>query len=118
MALTSTEQNKAVQILGYGGKTLDSTSVIFNKVLYDRLQNLNIDTENLVRSYLTQVSALETQLFAAPGRAQAEQVGDIRTNLREMEMLRSERRKLAREIAAHLDIPYIGKGGTNVAVEV
>ena len=118
MALTSAEKNKVVQILGYGGKILQPGSVIFNKILNDRLDSLPIDTENLVRAYLTQVTAIETQLFAAPTRVIAAQVGDIKLNNMEMTNLRSERKKIAREIAVHVDIPYIGKTGVSIARKV
>lgn len=118
MALTSQEQNKVVQLLGYGGKILQAGSVIYNKILNDRLHTLPPDTENLVRSYLGQVAAIESQLFAAPARLAAKEVGDLKMNLEELQMLRAERKKLAREIAAHLDIPYVGINGPNVGVTV
>jgi hypothetical protein len=115
MSLTADEKNKVVQLLGYGGKTLQPGSVIYNKILNDRLDQLTLSTENLVRTYLVQVSAIETQLFSAPSRLQAEKIGDITVNQHEMQQLRSERKKLAREIAAHVDVPYVGRNGPNVA---
>lgn len=116
MALTSQEQNKVLQLLGYGGKTAQAGSVIYNKILNDRLHQLPPDTESLVRTYLASVSTIETQMAQAPARLAASKVGDLEMNHRELSMLRSERRKIAREIAAHLDVPYQGSSGVNVGV--
>lgn len=116
MALSSQEQNKVVQLLGYGGKIVQAGSVIYNKILNDRLSQLPVDTESLVRSYLTQIYALEAQMNAAPARLAAREVDGVKINLEELPMLRKERRKIAREIASVLDIPYQGPGGANVSV--
>lgn len=116
MALTTTEQNKTMQLLGYGGKALQAGSVIYNKILNDRLTDLPTDTESLVRTYLQQVAAIETQMNCAINRLTAVEVQDIKLNPEELSALRRERRKIAREIAAHLDIPYIAKGGGSVGI--
>lgn len=116
MALTSTEQNKIVQLLGFPGIILDPTSVAYDKIFADRLSKINADTESLVRGYLTQVATIETQMNAAPTRLISSQVGDIRINLEELEGLRKERRKVAREIATHLMLPFRAIGGSNVGV--
>lgn len=116
MALTSTEQNKVVQLLGYPGIILDPTSVAYDKIFADRLNMINVDTETLVRGFLTQIAAVETQMNAAPTRLISSQVGDIRINLEELEGLRKERKKIARELAAHLMLPFRGANGVNVGV--
>lgn len=116
MALTSKEQNKVVQLLGYGGKTIQAGSVIYNKILNDRLHQLPTDTEELVRAYLQQIQAIEAQMFQAPARLAASMIDDIKMNHQELQMLRSERRKIAKEIAAELDIPYVNQSGMNVGM--
>lgn len=116
MALTSQEQNKVIQLLGYGGKSIQAGSVIYNKVMNDRLSQLPPDTEILVRSYLCSISAIETQMNAAPTRLAAKEVDGLKMNLEELQMLRSERKRIGREIAALLDIPYMGTGGPNIGV--
>ena len=118
MALTSQEQNKVVQLLGYGGKILQAGSVIYNKILNDRLTQLPPDSEDLVRSYLGQVAVIETQMNQAPARLAASKVQDLEMNHRELTMLRSERKRIAREIADHLDIPYRSRSGMNVGMAV
>ncbi len=114
--LTSSEQNKIVQLLGYGGKSIQAGSVIYDKVMNDRLHQLPPDTETLVRSYLAQIAAIESQMNVAIQRLTADKVDDITINKRELEDLRRERKRIAREIANHLDIPYIGVNGVNVGV--
>lgn len=116
MALSSKEQNKIVQLLGYGGKILQAGSVIYNKILNDRLQSLPQDTENILRDYLERVYAIEKIMNCAPTRLSAMSVDDIKLNNNELSDLRKERKKIAREIAAHVDIPYIGVNGSNVTV--
>jgi hypothetical protein len=117
MGLSSQQKNKVVQLLGYGGKALQPNSVIFNKILSDRLEQLPQDTEDLVVAYLAQVETIETQIKQAPTRVIAKKVGDIELNTNEMQDLRSERRRIVKEMATHLDIPYQGSGG-NLSVVV
>jgi hypothetical protein len=112
VALSPKEQNKIVQMLGYGGKTIQAGSVIYNKILNDRLHSMPPELEELVRCYLNQIWAIETQMFQAPGRLVAKEVQDIKMNLQELQMLRSERKKIAREIADAVDVPYLGAGAS------
>jgi len=116
MALTSAQQNKVVQLLGYGGKVLQPGSVIYDKILADRLASLPTDTEAQVVSYLALVASLETQISEAPARLAASKVDDLTLNLEELQMLRAERRRVAREISQHLDIPMVASGGRSASV--
>ena len=116
MALTAAEQNKVVQLLGYGAKSIQAGSVIYDKVMNDRLHQLPPDAEIMVRSYLTSIYTIEGQIAAAPARLAAKEVDGLKMNLQELEMLRKERKKIAREIAAVVDIPYVGVNGPNVGV--
>lgn len=118
MALTSQEQNKIVTLLGYGLKSIQVGSVIYDKVMNDRLNQLTPAGEELVRSYLSQITALENQMNCAPARLAAAAVDGLKMNLDELSMLRKERKKIAREIAAQVDIPYMGVNGTNLGVSV
>lgn len=117
MALSSQEQNDIITLLGYGLKSIQAGSVIYDKVMNDRLSSITPAGEARVRSFLTQVYALENQMLTAPSRLTAKKVDDIETNLQELEMLRRERKKFVKEIAVQLDIPYVGgAGGINVNV--
>lgn len=116
MALTPKEQSKVIQILGYGGKTIQVGSVIYNKILNDRLNHLPPDAEDLVRSYLNKILAIETKMDSSLCRLSASKVSDIELNHDEVLQLRAERRRIGREIAEFLDIPFIARGGANMSV--
>lgn len=118
MPLTNAQKNKVLQLLGYPGKSLDVGSVLYDKVLSDRLDSLSADTESLVVSLLGNITTLETQISAAPARFIAEGVGDIKLNKEEIEKLRKERKIVAREIGVVLDIPMRSGGGVNIPVIV
>lgn len=114
--LTYQEKTKIVQLLGYGAKTIQIGSVIYNKILNDRLDSVPMEAQDLVRQYLTQIQNIETQMGAATTRLIAKKVGDIELNNRELEDVRRERKRLSRELSDLLDIPYVGSGGVNVSV--
>lgn len=117
MALTPKEQSKIIQILGYGGKTIQVGSVIYNKILNDRLNRLPPDTEELARTYITKIERIECTMDAAICRLSATKVDNIELNPHELNQLRAERRRIAREVAQVLDIPYQMLGGVNVSVQ-
>lgn len=117
MALSSQQQNKVIQLLGYGGKTIQAGSVIYNNILNQRLNLLLPDTEVLIDNYLTQIAAIELQMNQAPARLAAKVVGDLTMNLYELQMLRAERKRIGKEIAALLDIPYVGVGGPMIGMK-
>lgn len=96
MALTSSQQNKIVQLLGYGAKSIQAGSVIYDKVMNDRLHQLPPDAETLIVSYLAQVYAIEAQMNVAINRLSAEKVSDITMNRHELEDLRREKENRAR----------------------
>ncbi len=116
MALSPAEQSKVIQIIGYGGKTIQVGSVIYNKILNDRLNQLPPATEEIVRGYMAQIATIECQMNAAPARLAATKIGDIETNHEELVQLRAERRRIGREVAQFLDIPYSMIGGANINV--
>lgn len=116
MALTPKEQSKIIQILGYGGKTIQVGSVIYNKITNDRLNRLPPDAEELIRSYICKIEKIEKHMDSALCRLSASEVNDIKLNADELPQLRSERRKIAREVAQFLDIPFRLIGGANVSV--
>jgi hypothetical protein len=118
MALTPKEQSKVVQILGYGGKSIQVGSVIYDKIMNDRLAHLTPDGEELVREYIGKILRIEKHMDAAVCRLSASEVNDIKLNSDELPQLRSERRKIAREVANFLDIPFQMVGGVNVSVRV
>lgn len=116
MALTSLQKMKVVQLLGYGAKTLQEGSVIYNKVLCDRLENLPVDAETLVTEYLAKVEQNEDQIAAATSRMSVVQIDDIKLSDSEAMSVRGERKRWAKELSLLLDIPL--KGGSSNMVSV
>lgn len=117
MALTAAQKSKVLQLLGYPGGSIDTASVLYDKILSDRLVVITADTESLVVDQLANILTLETQMSEAPARFIAEQVGDIRLNTNEIEKLRKERKMVSREIGRLLDIPFLG-GNSGICVVV
>jgi len=117
MALTSTQKSKIVQLLGYGGKVLQENSVIYNKTTADRLETLPEGTEELVVAYLDGIASIELQISEAPTRLIAKKVGDIELNNNELENLRSERKRMTRELSLLIDIPIV-QGASGMMVPV
>lgn len=117
MALTAAQKTKVVQVLGYPAKVLDTGSVLYDKILSDRMENLTTETEGMAVDYLDAIAAIETQMGDAPTRFIAEQVGDIKLNTEEIGKLRKERKRLAIELGSFLDIPYKGSS-SNIGVFV
>ena len=117
MALSAAQKTKIVFLLGYPAKIIDATSVHYEKILADRLNNLTAETEALVTGRLTGIEAVETRISAAPARFMAEQVDAIKLNADEIEKLRKERKILTRELGQLLDIPMRG-GGSSISVVV
>lgn len=110
MALSAAQKNKILQLLGYPGKSIDVGSVLYDKVLSDRLEDLTTDTELLVVGMLDNIDAIETQMAKAPKRFIAEQVSDIKLNIHEIEKLRKERKLISRELGVLVDIPMLSSG--------
>lgn len=106
MALSAAQKNKILQILGYPGKSLDSGTVLYDKVLVDRLDSLSAATESLVKSLLDKISAIETKMDKATCRMSTKELGDIVLNSdNEMKLLRKERKTISKEISYLLDVP-------------
>lgn len=118
MALSDSEKHKVVFYLGWSGLTIVAGSTQYNSVVNNRLTNLNAEIENLVRGILDRLEMFDKKLDAAACRLSASEVQDIVLNKDEIRWLRSERKRLIRELSDHLDIPIEKSGGVNVAVVV
>lgn len=116
MALTDAQKHKVVFVLGWSGLTIVANSTQYNSVVVDRLSNLNAEIEKIVKGILARIDSLDLKLDAAACRLSASEVQDIVLNPEEIRMLRSERKRLIRELSDHLDIPIEKSGGVNIGV--
>lgn len=118
MALTDSQKHKVIYYLGWSGLTLVVGSTQYNTIVNNRLTDLNSHIELIVLGILERLESLDAKLAAAACRLSASEVQDIVLNPDEIRMLRSERKRLIRELSDHLDIPIEKSGGVNVGVVV
>lgn len=118
MALSDSKKMKIITLLGWPAKTLISSSTHYNTLVVARLENLTPEAETIVKGYLTDIDAAADKLDKAIKRIGFKRISDIEFNNQEMGALRSERKKLIREMGDILDIAYVRQGGVNVGVVV
>lgn len=119
MALSDSEKHNVVFYLGWSGLTIVTGSTQYNSVVNDRLgSTLNAEIERIVRGILDRLEMIDKKLDAAACRLSASEIQDIVLNPEEIRMLRSERKRLIRQLSDHLDIPIEASGGVNVGVVV
>lgn len=116
MALSDKDKHRVIFYLGWSGLTIVTGSTQYNSVVNDRLTGLNQYIENTVKGLLTRLETLDTRLDEAACRLSASEVDGIVLNEEEIYKLRSERKRLIRELSDHLDIPIEKSGGVNVGV--
>lgn len=116
MALTSTQQQKAIYYLGWTGKTLIPESTHYNSYIAARLINLNVDIENQVNKLLQRLDTIDDILDKSLLRMSTEKIDDITLNPHERELLRKERWARIRELSDVLDIVIVKQGGNGISV--
>lgn len=116
MALTDAQKHKVVFVLGWSGLTIVVNSTQYNSVVVNRLTNLNAEIERIVLGLLDRIDSIDVKLDAAACRLSASEIQDIVLNPEEIRMLRSERKRLIRQLSDHLDIPIESSNGQNIGV--
>jgi hypothetical protein len=118
MALTDTEKFKVVYYLGYPAKTLIENSTNYDKIVVDRLNLLGTPVEALVRGLLCKLEKADEQLTKALCRMSTKKIDDIEFRDGEAEALRKEKRSVAKELGALLDITPIMGGGPGSTIGI
>lgn len=97
-----------------------SGSSQYNSVVNDRLTGASESTEisNQVIELLDCLEGIDEKLKKAQCRLAAKSVDKITMNADEIRWLRSERRRVIRELSDLLDVPIEKSSGRNVAVLV
>lgn len=116
MALTADQKHKVIFYLGWSGLTIVTGSTQYNSVVNNRLTEITAEIEAIVLGVLARLDSLDSRLDAAACRLSASEVDGIVLNPDEVRMLRSERKRLIRELSDLLDIPIEKSGGSNVGV--
>jgi hypothetical protein len=118
MALTNLEKIKVLRHLGWPAKTTDPTSLSYSKIASDKLINLSDEILSEVRYFLERIEKLDSRLDGALDRAGVKSIDDIELNGDEMTILRSEKRKLVKELATLLDLAILSSGSSMGSVVV
>ena len=120
MALSDSRKMKIVTLLGWPGKTLVQSSTHYNSLVNDRLENLTPEIESLVKGMLTKIDDIDTKLNSSLGKAGLRRVGDIEFygDGQSFSDLKTERKRLLKELSDITDIAYVKSGGVNVGVVV
>lgn len=116
MALSDKDKHRVIFYLGWSGLTIVAGSSQYNSVVNDRLGVVNVQIESLTKGILARLESLDTKLESAACRLSASEVDGIVLNEDEIYKLRSERKRLIRELSDHLDIPIEKSGGVNIGV--
>ena len=118
MALSSKEKHEIIFHLGWSAQTLIEGSTQFNSVVNDRVSFNNTDLERIARNLLKCINQVDEQLKDAQCRVSTSKVDNVTMNPEEIKWLRSEKKRLVRELSDHLDIPIQKSSSANVSVVV
>ena len=104
--LSSEDKHRIVFALGYTGGVLDSSSVNYNSIVNDRLNNLSQYTEERAVSLVTKIEGVKDHLESNMSKNNVKQIDDIvlDTKLGD-DLTKKELKRLLRELAQVLDIP-------------
>lgn len=117
MALQDAQKEAIIFYLGWPAKTLVVDSTHYSKITADRMTNLSDVTEKNVKVILAKLDNIDTQLEEARCRLSANKVADIHMDAtREINKLKSERRRCAKELSCYLDIAFKCKIGSQGSV--
>lgn len=108
MALDQETKSKIVYHLGYAGKVLLPNSTHYNKIVNDRMENLDSFIEEEVESLLAQIANARTNYSATQTKGNVTRIGDIeldpsytRSNAR------AEYKRLLKELSCLLDLSIV-----------
>lgn len=112
MALSDQTKIEVLRFLGWPATTIDTASTNYNSGIAQKLTLSNTTIENVVKNYVERLQALDLRLDGAAERVVALQVDDIKLNPEEIDRLKGEKARLARELSRFLEIPV--KGGSGI----
>lgn len=116
MALSDGEKYDVIRYLGWPAKTIQAGSLDYNTVIVSRLNNLHAEVEEDIRDMLERIETMDEKREKAMSRAGVKQIGDIILNNDEFSLLKGERKRIIKELAALLGIAMPCGGGNNIPV--
>ena len=110
MALSLEQKNEILFLLCYPAKTIIVGSNLYNSVIADRLEDLDSATQDRVEALLSEINDVRTKLTGLQDQGKLRRVGDIEFNVDSNDRtVKSEYRRLLKELSCYLDIPMRGK---------
>ena len=117
MALALETKNEILFLLGYPAKTIIESSNLYNSIIADRLSDLDTFTEDRIESMLKDINAVRVNMTALKDQGKLKQVGDIVFNTDTNDRtVKSEYKRLLKELSRYLDISLKGIGSSMVNV--
>lgn len=110
MALDAQQQADVLFYLGWPGTTNLVGNTNYNKIVVDRMTQTTPEVDARVVLLLDEIAAVRTKLTGSTGRALVKRVGDIELNTGEAVLLKSDYKRLLRDLSSLLDIEILGSG--------
>lgn len=116
MAFSLEQKHEILFLLGYPAKTIIESSNLYNSVIADRLDDIDNFTQDRVETILSEINQVRTKLTGLQDQGKLRRVGDIEFNVDSNDRtVKSEYRRLLKELASYLDIP-LRSGGKMIQV--
>lgn len=117
MALSLETKHEIIFLLGYPAKTIIEDSNLYNSIINDRLTDIDSFTQDRVETLLGEIDKVRLGLTALQSQGKLKQVGDIVFNVDNNDRtVKSEYKRLLKELASYLDIPLRSAGGNIIGV--
>lgn len=110
MSLDSQQQADVLFYLGWPGTTNLVGNTNYNKIVVDRMTQTTPEVDARVTSLLAEIESVRTKLTGSTGRALVKRVGDIELNTGEAMLLKSDYKRLLRDLSSLLDIEMLRMG--------
>lgn len=102
MPLSATQKQKILRYVGWSDLFVQQNKRFFAATLQNRLTDITPEAEADAISLLNRCLDIDTQLAKAVKRLTATSIGNIRLNRMEISALRSERRRIIKELKTTL----------------
>ncbi len=118
MSLSSETKHQILFFLGYPGKILIEDSTHFNRIVSNRLENLNIYIENQIEDLLAKIVVNRQNLVNTQVKGNVKSIGDIHLDTtRSRSMVDKEYKRCLKELSCLLDIDIVCKSnGSSINV--
>lgn len=117
MAFTTEQKHQIIFALYLPGSILDSSSMLYNSIVNDRLNDLNVAVENKALDLVDNIELAKEKLNTSASKNAVKSIGDIHfmdNGIRSS--YQAELKRLTKELSLLLDIPIGKMSGNMVSV--